>query len=85
VLPNADLLASASMHDLLGRLTERFDRVLVLGPGLDDALACEILAGYAESIAVGFRRDGETTEAHEDAVEALRQAGPPWVGAIVRS
>ena len=81
--PDPDLLASAAMHRLLVRLSERFDRILVLGPPLGCPLAAEVLAGYADGVVIVVRRcdpaDGEVGKA----VEAVRGAGAPWVGAVV--
>lgn len=81
--PDPDLFASAAMHRLLVRLSERFDRILVLGPPLTHALAAEVLAGYVDGVAVFVRRCDPTSADVARAVEAVRGSGAPWVGAVV--
>ncbi len=83
--PSPDLLASAAMQRLLVNLSDRFDRILVLGPALTDPVAAEILAGYADAAVVAVRR-GTPEAAHvADAVQSVKDAGVAWVGAIVRA
>jgi hypothetical protein len=83
--PDPDLLASAAMHRLLVRLSERYDRILVLGPPLAHAVAAEVLAGYADGVAVFVRRCDPPSADAARAIEAVRGAGAPWVGAVVTS
>jgi Mrp family chromosome partitioning ATPase/uncharacterized protein involved in exopolysaccharide biosynthesis len=83
--PDADSLASAAMQSLLVRLSEQYDRVLLIGPPLDESLGAEILATYADGAVVMFHRDGEESAECRRAAEAIRAAGVPWVGATVRS
>jgi Mrp family chromosome partitioning ATPase len=83
--PDPDQLASAFMQGLLVRFAERYDRVILLGDPLQNSLSAEILAGYADGALVVCRRDGEETAEGRAAVAAIRGAGLPWVGAVVRS
>jgi hypothetical protein len=80
-----DRLASAAMHRLLVQLSVKYDRVLLVGPPLDRPPGAEILAGYADGAVVSFRRGGGEGPGVSRAVEAIRRAGVPWVGAVVRS
>ncbi|VTU01967.1 ---NA--- : ATPase involved in chromosome partitioning OS=Sphaerochaeta pleomorpha (strain ATCC BAA-1885 / DSM 22778 / Grapes) GN=SpiGrapes_2247 PE=4 SV=1: Wzz [Gemmataceae bacterium] len=83
--PDPDQLASAFMQGLLVRFAERYDRVVLLGDPLENSLSAEILAGYADGALVVCRRDGAETPEGRAAVAAIRAAGTPWVGAVVRS
>lgn len=83
--PDPDQLASAFMQGLLVRFAERYDRVILLGDPIQDSLAAEILAGYADGALVVCRRDGGETAEGRAAVAAMLAAGVPWVGAVVRS
>jgi Mrp family chromosome partitioning ATPase len=85
VFPDADLLASAGMHRLLVRMSERYDRILILGPSLGQPVAVEILAGYADGAVVALPRCESESPDVAKAVQAVRSAGVPWVGAVVRS
>jgi Mrp family chromosome partitioning ATPase len=85
VFPDADALASAVLRSLLAHLADRYDRLLVLGPPLDGSLGSEILAAYADGAFVVFRRGGKNSAECRRSVEAIRAAGVPWVGAVVRS
>lgn len=83
--PDADLLASAPMQKLLVRLSEQWDRVLLIGPPLDRSLGAEILARYADGAVVVCGRNCEESAEARTAVASLQTTGVPWVGAIVRS
>jgi Mrp family chromosome partitioning ATPase len=84
-LPDADALASAAMYRLLVRTSEQYDRVLLIGPPLDQSLGAEILAGYADGAVVVFHQDGEESAECRRAAGAIRAAGVAWLGAVVRS
>jgi Mrp family chromosome partitioning ATPase/uncharacterized protein involved in exopolysaccharide biosynthesis len=85
VLPDPDSLASAAMHALLVELSARFDRVLLVAAPLTVPLEPEILAGYADGAVVVLHCDDAETAAWRAAVDAIRAAGVPWVGACLRS
>ena len=82
---DTDRLASAAMHRLLVQLSVKYDRVLLVGPPLDRPPGAEILAGYADGVVVSFRRGGGEGPGVSRAIGAIRRAGVPWVGAVVRS
>lgn len=85
LFPDPDRLASAAMHRLLVQLSAKYDRVLLLGPALDDPPGAEILAGYVDGAVVSFRRGGADGPDALRAIRAIRDAGVPWVGAVIRS
>lgn len=84
VSPNPELLASVAMHRLLYRVSEKYDRVLVLGPPLTNPVATEILAGYVDGAVVCLPRGAAEDPKIRQAVDAMRGAGVPWMGAVCR-
>jgi hypothetical protein len=85
VFPDPDCFASAAMHGMLVRLAERYDRVLLIAPPLNQSLGAEILAAFADGAVVAFHREGEESSEARRAVGAIRAAGVAWMGALVRS
>ena len=82
--PDPDLLASAVMQKLLVKISQQWDRVLLIGPFLDGSLGAEILARYADGAVVVCKHDCIELPGARTAVTAIRNAGVPWVSAVVR-
>ncbi|MCV2491136.1 polysaccharide biosynthesis tyrosine autokinase [Geodermatophilus sp. YIM 151500] len=82
--PNpGELLASAAMHDLIGRLTERSDVVLVDGPPLLPVADAVGLAPLTDGVLLCIRHGSSRWEQVGLAAETLDRVGAVTLGAVL--
>jgi uncharacterized protein involved in exopolysaccharide biosynthesis len=83
-VPSTDLLASRAFTDLLARVREEYDRVLVIGPPATETLECEMLATHADAILLVAGTYSRATSAElERFTRALHDGGAPLLGAAL--
>ena len=85
VFPGPDLLASSGMHRLLVRLSQQYDRILIIAPALTQPFATEILTGYADGVVVAVRAGEAENPDAAAAIRAVQQSGVPLTGVMVRA
>ncbi len=83
--PSSDLLASSGMHRLLVRLSQQYDRILIIAPALTQPFAVEILTGYADGVVVAVRAGEPERPDPAAAMRAVQQSGVPLAGVMVRT
>jgi len=80
---SGELLASDAMRDLLGRLEERFDLLIISAPPMLEAADAAVLAGGVDGVVLTSRIGSTRWTAVRQSVQALRDAGARVLGAAV--
>ncbi len=77
-----DLLASPRMRALLEQLRAEASLVVLLGPGLDRQVDCELLAALAGGVVFGYGEEEKLAPGARPTLEALRRVKTPVAGAF---
>jgi hypothetical protein len=79
-----ELLASEAMSQLLRDVSDRYARILIIGPSAAQPLEVEMLASYADSVIVAMTQTDQVKRATAaDFMESLREAGTPLTAVVV--
>jgi receptor protein-tyrosine kinase len=81
----AELLGSTQMHELLSKLAENFDRVIIDSPALLALADASILARQVDRVVMVSRVAYTREEAIQSAYEHLTQIGASVVGMVVNA